>query len=335
MLRALSLALRGWGRVAPNPLVGCVLLRAGEIVGEGWHAEFGGPHAERVALEAAGERARGSTALVTLEPCAHQGKQPPCADALIAAGVARVVIAVADPNPEARGGAAKLRSAGVEVEVGLLAEEARRLNAPFFHRFVNADRPWVALKLAASAEGAIAPAGDRRQQLSGPEAQRWIHWLRAGFDAIGVGQRTAIIDDPALTVRGDLMPRVPPVRVIFGGTAPLPATLQLLNGQGPRTIVLGGDHVPVTGLRAQLRWLRQEGNIGALLVEGGGRLASALVAEGSVDRYYRIETAVPLGTGAVPAFPGHPEGRGMPPGAWRETERKYLGPDILHVMERA
>ena len=334
MERALSLAMRGWGRVAPNPLVGCVLLQGSEVVGEGWHAEYGDVHAERMALDAAGPRARGATAVVTLEPCAHQGKQPPCADALIAAGVARVVIAALDPNPEARGGVARLRAAGIAVEAGLLEAEARQLNAPFFHWFVDADRPWVALKLATSAEGMIAPADRSRRQLSGPEAQRWVHWLRAGFDAIGIGGATALADDPLLTVRGDPVPRVAPVRVIFAGREPLRPTLKLLDGSAPRTIVLGGAGVPVRDLPGALRWLRRDGNIGSLLVEGGGRLAAALVAAGLVDRYYWIETAVPLGPGGIPAFPGSPEGRGAPPGAWRETERKYLGPDILHVMER-
>jgi diaminohydroxyphosphoribosylaminopyrimidine deaminase/5-amino-6-(5-phosphoribosylamino)uracil reductase len=335
MHHALSLALRGWGRVAPNPLVGCVLLRDGEVVGEGWHAEFGGPHAERAALDQAGAKASGATAVVTLEPCAHQGKQPPCAEALIAAGVARVVVAVADPNPEAGGGGAKLRAAGVVVEFGMLEQEARRLNAPFFHRFANADRPWVALKLATSIEGAVAPSPRQRKQLSGPEAQRWLHWLRAGFDAIGIGGATAIVDDPALTVRGEITPRIPPLRVIFAGKEPLPKDLRLLQGAGPRTIVLGTQGVPAQDLPETLRWLRREGNIGSLLVEGGGRLAEALVGAGLVDRYYWIETSVPLGRGAIPAFAGHPEGRGAPPGTWRETERKYLGPDILHIMDRA
>ncbi|HEX7917944.1 MAG TPA: bifunctional diaminohydroxyphosphoribosylaminopyrimidine deaminase/5-amino-6-(5-phosphoribosylamino)uracil reductase RibD, partial [Gemmatimonadales bacterium] len=199
--RALDLALRGWGRVSPNPLVGCVLLQGDQIVGEGWHAEYGDLHAERVALAEAGERAKGATAVVTLEPCVHQGKQPPCTEALIAAGVRRVVVAAADPNPEARGGAERLRGAGIEVEM-VASEEARRVNAPFFHRFTNSDRPWVALKLATSKEGWIAPAGRERTQLSGAEAQAWVQWLRAGFDLIGVGGDTALIDDPSLTVRG-------------------------------------------------------------------------------------------------------------------------------------
>lgn len=328
---ALDLALRGWGRVSPNPLVGCVLLQRGVVVGEGWHAEYGGPHAERMALDQAGERARGATAVVTLEPCAHQGKQPPCTEALIAAGVRRVVVAVADPNPEAGGGAAKLRAAGIEVEIGVMGREARRLNAPFFHRFAHPERPWVALKLATSVEGAIAPADRKRTQLSGAEAQEWVHWLRAGFDAIGVGAGTALADDPALTVRGAVQPRVSPVRVVFAGATPLPGGLALRTDGGPRALVVDGRH----DLGAALSRLRREENVTSLLVEGGARLAGALARAGLVDRYYWIETGASLGPAALPAFAEHPGGRGVPPGEWVETERKPLGPDILHVMERA
>lgn len=327
--RALDLALRGWGRVSPNPLVGCVLLQGDQVVGEGWHAEFGGLHAERVALAQAGERAKGATAVVTLEPCAHQGKQPPCTGALIAAGVGRVVVAAADPNPEARGGGERLRAAGIEVEM-LASEEARRLNAPFFHRFANSDRPWVALKLATSAEGWIAPADRARTQLSGAEAQAWVHWLRAGFDLIGVGGETALADDPALTVRGAVMPRLAPERVVFAGQDLPPSTAKVLSDGGPRTHLLFGHD-----LQLHLADLRRGGNFGSLLVEGGGRLAAALVAGELVDRYYWIETPVVLGPGGIAAFHGHEGGRGAPPGRWVETERKSLGPDILHVMERA
>lgn len=316
--------------MAPNPLVGCVLLRDGEKIAEGWHAEFGDVHAERMALDRAGPQARGATAVVTLEPCAHQGKQPPCVDALIAAGVTRVVIAAPDPNPEARGGAEKLSATGIEVVTGALEGEARRLNAPFFHRFANAERPWVALKLATSTEGWIAPADRTRRQLSGTAAQEWVQWLRAGFDAIGVGAATAIADDPSLTVRGAVTPRVLPTRVVFAGRTPLPKGLKLLTDGGPRTTVIHAAELP-----AALRTLRHDGNIGALLVEGGGRLATALVQQGLVDRYYWIETSVVLGPEGVPAFPGFEEGRGAAPGRWVETERKSLGPDILHVMERA
>jgi diaminohydroxyphosphoribosylaminopyrimidine deaminase / 5-amino-6-(5-phosphoribosylamino)uracil reductase len=333
LTHALSLAQRGWGRVAPNPLVGCVLLQGTLVVGEGWHAEFGGVHAERMALDAAGQQARGATAIVTLEPCAHQGKQPPCVDALIAAGVRRVVVAAADPNPEARGGAERLRAAGIDVEV-LADERARRLNAPFFHRFSNADRPWVALKLATSREGMIAPADRHRMQLSGVEAQEWLHDLRAGFDAIAVGGATAIADDPALTPRGRILPRVLPTRVILAGATRIPPDLKLFADGGPRTLVLGGADLPQVSLEAALSRLRRAEGIHSLLVEGGGRLALALVLGGFVDRYYWIETPLELPAG-IPAFPGYEQRRGAPPGQWLETERKSFGDDILHVMERA
>lgn len=316
--------------MSPNPLVGCVLLRDGGVVGEGWHAEYGGVHAERMALEQAGERARGCTAIVTLEPCAHQGKQPPCVDALIAAGVRRVVVALPDPNPEAKGGVAKLRAAGIEVEVGVMDGEARRLNAPFLHRYTSSRRPWVALKLATSREGWIAPADRTRTQLSGAAAQEWVHHLRAGFDAIAVGGRTAKLDDPSLTVRGNVTPRVPPLRVLFAGVETLPPTLKLLSDGGSEVVVVRGGVD-----RSVLEGLRRERNITALLVEGGGALATSLVKQDLVDRYYWIETPVALGGSGIPAFAGAEEGRGAPPGSWVETERKSLGPDILHVMERA
>src|SRR5438034_10073355 len=158
MRRGLNLALQGWGRVAPNPLVGAVVLQGDRRLGEGYHAEYGGPHAEVVALQAAGERARGSTLVVTLEPCAHHGKTPPCTDAILAAGVAGVVAALPDPDPQARGGAAALRAKGVAVSIGLLAEAAAALNAPFLFAREPAERPFVALKLATSIDGRIADA---------------------------------------------------------------------------------------------------------------------------------------------------------------------------------
>lgn len=329
MAHALDLALRGWGRVSPNPLVGAVILQGDEMVGEGWHAEFGGPHAERMALQQAGARARGATAVVTLEPCAHTGKQPPCVDALIAAGIARVVCALRDPNPEAAGGGTKLQEAGISFESGLLEEEARRLDPPFLHRFNDGDRPWVALKLATSQEGWIAPADRSRRQLSGAESQAWVHWLRAGFDAIGVGGATAIADDPALTARGDLQPRVPPVRVVFGGKEPVPPTLRLLTDGGPPSFVVRSHDLP-----AVLREMRRSGNIGSLLVEGGGKVAAALVTAGLVDRFYWIQTPVELGAAGIPAFAGLPGAPERLPGRWVQTERKSLGQDTLQVIER-
>jgi diaminohydroxyphosphoribosylaminopyrimidine deaminase/5-amino-6-(5-phosphoribosylamino)uracil reductase len=315
--------------VSPNPLVGAVLLKDGKVVAEGWHAEHGDVHAERMALERAGAEARGSTAVVTLEPCAHEGKQPPCVDALIAAGVRRVVIATPDPNPEAAGGTAKLRAAGIEVAIGQNEVEARRINAPFFHRFAVPDRPWVALKLATSSDGMIAPADRTRTQLSGEESQAWVHELRAGFDAIGVGGTTALADDPLLTVRGVVTPRVPPLRVVFAGGKELPPDLKLFTLPGPRTIVYPGHD-----LREILRHLRQQQGVGSLLVEGGAALAAALVEGGMVDRYYWIRTPAPLGPDGVPAHPWLRPAGGAP-GGWRSIGHKSLGHDILQAMERA
>src|SRR6266571_445809 len=186
MQRALDLARRGWGRVAPNPLVGAVVLAGGGVVAEGYHAEYGGPHAEVVALEAAGARARGSTLVVNLEPCAHHGKTPPCTGAIVAAGVARVVAAVSDPDPQARGGAGVLRAKGVIVSLGLLAEAAAARNAPFLFAREQAERPFVALKLATSIDGRIADAAGSSRWVSGDAAREYVHWLRAGFDASGV-----------------------------------------------------------------------------------------------------------------------------------------------------
>src|SRR5438094_9197228 len=175
MRRALDLARRGWGHTAPNPMVGAVVVRDGQVVGEGFHARYGEAHAEVAALAQAGERARGATLYVTLEPCAHHGKTPPCADAVLGAGIARVVAATEDPNPDAGGGAANLRTAGVDVVVGVEADDARELNAAFFHAQAS-DRPFIILKLATSIDGAIADAGRQRgsarRWLTGPEARR-------------------------------------------------------------------------------------------------------------------------------------------------------------------
>ena len=350
MERAQRLAWHGWGRTHPNPLVGAVVLRDGRVVGEGWHAEFGGPHAEVAALDAAGDLAQGATLVVSLEPCAHQGKQPPCTDAILRAGVRRVVAAIADPDPTAAGGATVLRGAGVEVVLGTGATGACRQNAAFRHRFTASRRPWVALKLATSIDGAIADRSGRSRWVSGIEARDHVQWLRAGFDAVAVGGATARADDPALTVRGSMLPRVPPTRVVFTRTEGLPASLQLVRtARDQRTIVvtasagagpardLEAAGVTVAGaasLGAGLIWLREHAAVLSLLVEGGGRLAGALVEAGLVDRLYWIQAPVWLGEGAVPAF------RGLLPRAldtaprWSVVERRALGEDTLLVLDR-
>ncbi len=206
--RALALARRGLGAVEPNPLVGCVLVRGGRIIGEGWHRRFGGPHAEVDALRRATAPPRGATAYVTLEPCCHHGKTPPCTDALLAAGIARVVAPLRDPNPAVAGrGFAQLRRAGVRVDVGLLADEAAALNAAFFKR-MRTGRPWVVLKWAQSLDGRIATRTGDAQWISNEACRAHAHRVRARLDALLVGVNTVIVDDPLLTARVKRLRRV-------------------------------------------------------------------------------------------------------------------------------
>lgn len=342
MHRALALALRGWGRVSPNPMVGAVLLRDGAVVGEGYHAEFGGPHAEIAALAACPDPA-GTTCVVNLEPCAHYGKTPPCADALMAARVRRLVIALPDPNPEAAGGIQALRGAGIEVDVGAAQEAAAALNAPFLWSVRRPDRPFVALKIATSVDGFMAAPNGRPQWISGPEARDYVHWLRAGFDAIGVGRQTAETDDPQLTVRGPLVPRVPPRRVVFTRSGSVRAGLTLVRtaNEIPTIIVTdadaqarvesvlrgtGAEVIGAQGLKTSLVKLRTKG-IRSLLVEGGAVLAGALLEEGLVDRLYWIRAPTPLGSGKTVSLDGTT--------SWPVTERRALGRDTLLVMDRA
>jgi len=295
MQRALDLAWRGWGRVAPNPLVGAVVLQDGRIVGEGWHAEYGGPHAEVVALEAAGDRARGATVVVTLEPCSHYGKTPPCTDALLAAGVGRVVAAIRDPDPEAGGGLEVLRAKGVAVAEGVHAAEAAALNAAFLFVRRHADRPFVALKLATSIDSRIADAAGHSRWVSGEEARAHVHWPRAGFDAIAVGGTTALKDDPELTVRGAITPRRPPVRIVFDRRAMLNPSVRLVRtAREVPTWVVASPQAPAAsvssleqnGVRVFLPGSLAEGlaqmrgaGIQSLLCEGGGALGAKLLAD--------------------------------------------------------
>ncbi|MBA2458128.1 MAG: bifunctional diaminohydroxyphosphoribosylaminopyrimidine deaminase/5-amino-6-(5-phosphoribosylamino)uracil reductase RibD [Gemmatimonadales bacterium] len=350
MVRALDLAWRGWGRVHPNPLVGATVLAGSSLVGEGWHAEFGDRHAEPIALDQAGERASGGTLVVSLEPCAHRGKQPPCIDAIIRAGIRRVVAAVGDPNPTAAGGADRLRAAGIEVEIGLLGHLAAAQNAAFLHGFRVPSRPFVALKLATSLDGRIADAAGRSRWISGREAQEYVHWLRAGYDAVAVGGRTARTDDPQLTVRGSVEPRNPPRRVVFDPQADLDPDLTLVRTarRTPTLLVTspaapdqrveqlaacGVTILPAESLADGLRSLRRAG-VGSLLVEGGGRLAGALLGEEMADRYYWLQSPIWLGERGVPAIAGLPSQPLDRAARWRPVERRALGEDTLLVVDR-
>jgi len=351
MARALDLAWRGWGRVQPNPLVGAVVLQDGELVGEGWHPEFGERHAEAAALAGAGDRARGATMIVTLEPCAHQGKQPPCTEAIIRSGIRRVVAAIRDPNPVAAHGADLLQQAGIEVELGTLAAHASAQNAIFIHGLKQVSRPYVALKLATTLDGRIADSFGRARWISGPEAREYVQWLRAGFDAIAIGGRTARLDDPSLTVRGPLQPRVAPRRIVFDRAADLGPQLTLVRtasevptiavvspgAETPRLKRLemaGVTLVKADDLRAALTTLRGMG-ISSILVEGGGQLAGALLAAGLVDRYYWLQSPLWLGETAVPALSGLPTRPLEQAERWHVIERRALGQDTLLVLDRA
>jgi diaminohydroxyphosphoribosylaminopyrimidine deaminase/5-amino-6-(5-phosphoribosylamino)uracil reductase len=350
MQRAIELARRGWGRVAPNPLVGAVVLRDKIVVGDGWHAEYGDAHGEVMALRAAGEKARGAILVVTLEPCSHHGKTPPCTDAIREAGVARVVVAIRDPDPVARGGLEALRNARIQVTLGTLAEAAAAQNAPFLFVREEPKRPFIALKLATSIDGRIADSGGRSQWISGPQARDWAHWLRAGFDAIAVGVTTAIRDDPLLTVRGGLVPRRPPARVVFDRRATLPLASNLVRTAGdPPTWVVTSEGALPANIRALeaagvrvfrpgsvvdgLQELRAAG-VESLLVEGGGAVGVGLLAEGLVDRLYWLQSPVWLGDGGVPAFPGVADSGLAEAPRWSPVERRPLGPDTLLVLDR-
>ncbi|HEX2025436.1 MAG TPA: bifunctional diaminohydroxyphosphoribosylaminopyrimidine deaminase/5-amino-6-(5-phosphoribosylamino)uracil reductase RibD, partial [Actinomycetota bacterium] len=238
MRRALDLAARGTGRVSPNPLVGAVLVRDGRVVGEGWHEGPGRAHAEVVALDAAGDQARGATLYVTLEPCSHYGRTPPCAPRIAGAGVIRVVAAMRDPNPLVDGsGLRGLREAGVDVVEGVLAEEATRLNAAFLTH-LRTGRPLVTLKMAASLDGKVAARDGSSRWITGEEARLEVHRMRAASDAILVGAGTAFRDDPSLTVRlpGEEPPRRP-LRVVVDGRGIVPPTHAVIaDGEAPTLV---------------------------------------------------------------------------------------------------
>lgn len=295
MRRALALAAQG-PAYGPNPRVGCVLLDpGGQPVAEGFHRGAGTPHAEAAALAAARARGvdpRGTTAVVTLEPCAHHGRTGPCADALIDAGVAAVYVAVTDPNPVATGGAARLRAAGIEVTTGIVADEGEELLRQWLHA-VRTGRPYVTLKLATSLDGRVAATDGTSRWITGPQARAHAHTVRAQVDAIAVGTGTAVTDDPSLTARtieGGLFEHQP-LRVVVGRRA-VPDNARL---RGPGGALL---HLPEHDLGAVLRELAER-EVRHLLVEGGPTLATALLAADAVDELHAYVAPVLLGAGAT------------------------------------
>ncbi|MFM7291242.1 MAG: bifunctional diaminohydroxyphosphoribosylaminopyrimidine deaminase/5-amino-6-(5-phosphoribosylamino)uracil reductase RibD [Planctomycetia bacterium] len=294
MRRALELARRGEGRVEPNPMVGAVVVaaaggdRAGRIVGEGWHAAFGGPHAEVMALAAAGTAARGATLAVTLEPCCHHGKTPPCTDAIIAAGITRVIVATRDPFPAVNGsGLDSLRQAGIEVETGVCAAEARRLIAPF-RMLVERQRPWLIAKWAMSLDGRVATATGESRWISSEASRGLVHALRGRMDGILCGIGTAVADDPLLTARPP-GPRLP-LRIVLDGAARLPLESRLVRTarEVPVLVAVGPD-APADRLRQleaagcevwQGRAAEPQERLAALLAELGSRRLTNVLVEG-------------------------------------------------------
>jgi diaminohydroxyphosphoribosylaminopyrimidine deaminase / 5-amino-6-(5-phosphoribosylamino)uracil reductase len=302
LARALELAERGRGTTYPNPVVGAVVVRDGEVVGEGWHKRKGGPHGEVVALQAAGERARGATLYTTMEPCTHQGDTPPCTKAILEAGIARVVAGALDPNPKARGGLEELRAAGVDVEL-IDSFEARAQNEAW-RTWVSQGRPFVTYKAAMTLDGRLTLPGER--WISGEESRRLVHELRAASDAVAVGMGTVTADDPKLTAR-DVGAAKQPRRLAFGrGPLPEGSDLELRNGR------------PADELAA----LASEG-VQSLLLEGGPTLSAAFFREDLIDKL--LVFAAPKVSGEGPTLFQD----GIPPRPLTRLLARPVGADIL------
>ena len=361
MQAALRLAARAVGNSWPNPAVGCVLAHGGEVVGRGWTQPGGRPHAETQALDDAARRGaqgalRGATAYVTLEPCAHHGKTPPCTDALVAAGVARVVIASDDPDPRVNGGGIdRLRAVGINVEHGLFEKSARELNAGFFAR-VEAGRPLVTLKTATSLDAAIATASGRSKWITGKKARDRGHLLRAKHDAVLVGIGTALADDPMLDCRLPKFAASSPVRVVVDTRLRLPPDSRLVRTAGSLpTWVLTGDPppeqlvgplqqaavevIPTTvaagrvDLAPALRALADRG-ITRLLVEGGSAIATSLLQQDLVDRIVWFRAPILLGADARPAIAALAIDDIAKAPRFQRVNQRRLGDDLMETYAR-
>ena len=321
---ARKIARRGWGRVHPNPLVGCVLVLNNQVVGEGYHREFGGPHAEIIALEAAKSKAEGATAYVSLEPCNHEGKTPPCSQALVQAGVVRVIYGVAEPGVKEGGGRNTLARGGIEVIGPVWDSIAGRIENPsFFHVQIHGT-PYIALKLALSLDGYIGIRGGVRTQVTGLDAEREVHRLRTGFDAILIGTETLRVDNPRLTVRMAPHGRRPVRRLVLDARAELPSDAAIFDdlelnplhifthqdaseSEITRLESLGAHvhSVPKTNLGLDLESVMgvvQELGVESVLCEGGAKLANSLIRKDLVQRLYLFVAPKTLGPGGILAF---------------------------------
>ncbi|MCC8945921.1 bifunctional diaminohydroxyphosphoribosylaminopyrimidine deaminase/5-amino-6-(5-phosphoribosylamino)uracil reductase RibD [Bradyrhizobium sp. Arg62] len=358
MQLALALGRRGLGRTWPNPAVGAVIVKDGVIVGRGWTQSGGRPHAEVEALRRAGDAARGATLYVTLEPCSHFGRSPPCADAVVAAGLARVVSAIEDPNPEVAGqGHARLRAAGIAVDVGLCAEEAARDHAGHFRRIRN-KRPHVILKLAVSADDKIAASGHKPVTITGEAARTRVHLLRAQSDAILVGIGTVKADDPLLTCRLPGMAARSPVRLVLDRALRISGDSRLVHSaretplwvlssdmaEAPAAVKLGAAGAQVIRVAAGasqgldlpsvLHVLAEKG-VSRLLVEGGSRVANSFVAAGLVDEIWLLRGPDAIGADGVPALDAMPLDAITQSPAFRLRASEALAKDVLTVYDRS
>jgi diaminohydroxyphosphoribosylaminopyrimidine deaminase/5-amino-6-(5-phosphoribosylamino)uracil reductase len=358
MALALTLGRRGQGRTWPNPAVGAVIVKDGVVVGRGWTQAGGRPHAEVEALRRAGDAARGATLYVTLEPCSHVGKSPPCADAIIAAGISRVVSAIEDPNPEVAGqGHARLRAPGIVVDVGLSAQEAAHDHAGHFRR-IRDKRPHVILKLAVSSDDKIGSAGREPVAISGEAAKARVHLLRAQCDAILVGIGTVLADDPRLTCRLPGMEAQSPVRVVLDRSLRMPGSSRLVHSaretplwivtsnlaEAPAAMKLGASGAQVIrvatatavrglDLAAVLHALAEKG-ITRLLVEGGARVASSFVAAGLVDEVWLLRGPDAVGADGVAALDALPLTAITQSPQFKVRASEMVGTDALTIYER-
>jgi diaminohydroxyphosphoribosylaminopyrimidine deaminase/5-amino-6-(5-phosphoribosylamino)uracil reductase len=356
MALALMLGRRGLGRTWPNPAVGAVIVKDGVMAGRGWTQPGGRPHAEIEALRRTGEAARGATLYVTLEPCSHHGKSPPCADAIVAAGVARVVSALEDPNPKVAGqGHARLRAAGIKVDIGIGADEARRDHAGHIRR-MREGRPQITLKLAVSADGKAGGPGRRPLAITGEAVRERVHLLRAHSDAITVGIGTALADDPVLTCRLPGMEKNSPVRIVLDSALRLPPSSRLVRSarEVPVWVVCGAEasRAAEENLRAAgavvLRTAERQGRldlaatlklvagrgISRLMVEGGPTLAAALLTADLIDDAVLFRSDKVVGGDGIDALDGLPLTALTQSPRLMAVHSEAIGPDICEVFSR-
>lgn len=352
MARALRLAANGWGRTSPNPMVGAVLVRDGRVVGRGWHHRAGQEHAEILAIREAGPLARGATIYVNLEPCSIHGRTPPCTEALIRAGISRVVVGMLDPNPKVNGGGVrKLKGAGIAVDIGVLEERCRRLNE-VFDCFITHGRPFVILKAAASIDGRTATTGGESQWITGSAARREVHRLRKGVDAVLVGADTVIADDPRLTARPRPARADRPLRIVLDGRLRISAKARLFDDDTPRVIVVTAKGAPARKIRAletagaEVLTLPDRGErrvsmnvlmkrlgrrgITSVLIEGGAETHARAFADAVVDKVVFFFAPMVIGGQLAPGMIGG-EGCGKLRKAWKldRMRTRRFGPDIM------